>query len=135
MRLAKFTIGLLVVIVLFASFVVTSRQRDEMPKLRPYISSQSEHYFKNVPFLQGSVYARKIQVHDLSVDQAFTLIGGRRDQDHDFEMRIADNSLTSIPTGRQQVVEIIWSKSLRWNEVLFLRITHLDRNPFTKWKK
>jgi hypothetical protein len=145
MRLVKVGIVVAVVSAIFAIFAWTSSPHDDLPRFRPFIQTQHDGYVTQTD-ATGShlVYERKLRFkrYVLLAKGKAMVKGAPRGSKVYFQtgngdvMCIIGSPFHKLyarghepPPNSFDV--ITYTKELKWNQVLWVRLTHLGSNPFT----
>ena len=127
MRLIKFLIGLVVIMISFAIFWLASAPRDFTPALRPYIVSETAEYVHGTD-KSGSESIYKISTIELQpmiFDRAAKLgsAAGRAEVVASMTP-VTSDWFTSHPGQTPLVSKIRITAPLSWNEAFWLKIAH-----------
>jgi hypothetical protein len=120
MRLIRVGIGITVVAILFAIFAMTSRPREDLRSLRPYITSETDEY-RTEQLDNGKErieFARTMVVHDLTLPEFQRILKTESRGESGFWSM----GLGKI-AGKPAVFQVQYWHGLSWNEILWLRMT------------
>ena len=148
MKLRQVAMGVLFVLIAFAVFALTSQPKDQLPELQPYVTSKTNSYYveDTATGKPRYVFEQKYTLDgrlDLSQVQAMTS-SVKPGTSHGFsyftdlpEMKIRGIPSSFTAPGPKSVVSAVkYWRELKWNQILWVRLTHLGRNPFeerVKW--
>jgi hypothetical protein len=141
MRLMKVVMAVLMATIAFAVFAYTSAVRDDLPDLRPYITSEhTDYYTQETPGGKPRlIYERRMKLDgSVSLVQARSMaMRGPHYGNHGFSFRTDPAaSISSLPRSwqkpneRSSVYEMTYWRELKWNEVLWVRLTHIGQRVF-----
>lgn len=127
MRLIKAVIGLVVIMIAFAIFWLTSAPRDFTPDLRPYIVSETTEYVHGQDSSgQESIYkVSTIKLQPMIFDRAAKLGSAAGRAEVVASMTPVEFDWFKSHPGKTPLVsKIRITAPLSWNEAFWLRIAH-----------
>lgn len=148
MRLKQLVLGVLAILIVFAVFAFTSSPRGQLRAFKPYVTSQNDGYdMQDRPGMKPQpIYFVKMRIDGkLTLAQAKKIAQSLPQGTHGFSYRafprtpsmngtiqLSHKGLSGmqLQSPDDPVTEIYYWKSLRWNEILWARLTHLGSNPF-----
>ena len=123
MRLIRVGIGLGVVAILFAIFALTSRPREALPSMKPYIVSE-RHGYQTAQLADGGTpieFTRTMEVHDLTSSEFQRILKAEGRGEYGYWSVGQGSFAGKPPSGKLKTVQY-WHR-LSWNELLWLRMT------------
>ena len=138
----RMLVGFVAIVIAFAIFVVVSKPHDVMPALRPYISSHSARYttLTRPGMSVMPVYEQTIIPHDLTSKKLADIVRTTTFMNMGYSASMGmspthSKTMLHFPmstpvSGDAPVTKIVIWRGLRWNEILYARLTQLGRDPF-----
>lgn len=134
MRLLRLWMGIAFVLIAFAVFALTSRVHDDLAALKPYITADRVSFVRrhSLTGRDSMILRRTVQVQGLEYREARELEQRAPGRSHGFShtFKNVDDLSDMMRMDHAQISQITYWEELRWNEVLWVRVTHLGHDPF-----
>jgi hypothetical protein len=126
--------GVAFLVIAFGVFALTSRPHDDLAGLKPYITGDRVSFVTrhSLTGRDEKILRRTVLVQGLEYGQARELERRAPGRSHGFShtFKNVDDLSDMLRMDHAQVSQITYWEELKWNEVLWVRVTHLGRDPF-----
>ena len=130
MRFLRGILAAASVALLIGIFGYFSAVPDDLAAIHPFVVSQSADFYRSSESGRNHfVISRTVELKNATISRIHTLLPKPKGVSIGFSYKFV-GSPSPVPMQDAPLVGLTYWRQLRWNEILWIRLTHLRHDPF-----